>query len=61
MKKYNIDVNINGKLTLEVEAESFEEAKLMVKDILDNSSFKEIVYKGNLNVLVKQHKKDMER
>lgn len=40
MKKFNIDVFLNGKLTFEVFADTEEEAREMVDDVMNNSSFK---------------------
>ena len=66
MKKFEIDVDINGTITFEVEAKNKQEAKAKAKvdDILSNTSVKEALanYRNNvvLNEKVKQDK-DMER
>lgn len=64
MKKFEIDVDINGTITFEVEAKNRKEAQAKVDDILENISVKEAIgqYRNNivLNQRVKQDK-DMER
>lgn len=50
MKTYKIDVNINGKITLEVKAENKQQAKEMVKDLLENSSFKQVMNESKSKV-----------
>lgn len=62
MKKYDIDVNINGKVTFEVVAENITKAKEMVNDLLNNSKFKELMEQGKFNVhLTKNIEKGKER
>ena len=41
MKKFEIDVDINGTITFEVEAKNKKEAQAKVDDILSNTSVKE--------------------
>ena len=64
MKKFEIDVDINGTITFEVEAINKKEAQAKVDDILSNTSVKEAIksYRNNivLNEKVKQDK-DRER
>ena len=64
MKKFEIDVDINGTITFEVEAKNEKEAQAKVDDILSNTSVKEAIksYRNNivLNEKVKQDK-DRER
>lgn len=64
MKKFDIDVDINGTITFEVEARNKKEAQSKVDDILSNTSVKEALenYRNNvvLNQRVKQDK-DRER
>ncbi len=64
MKMFEVDVDINGTITFEVEAKNKNEAKAKVDDILSNTSVKEAIanYRNNLviNEKVKQDK-DMER
>ena len=64
MKKFEIDVDINGTITFEVEAKNRKEAQAKVDDILKNTSVKEAIgqYRNTivLNQRVKQDK-DMER
>ena len=64
MKKFEIDVDINGTITFEVEAKNKQEAQAKVDDILSNTSVKEALanYRNNivLNEKVKQDK-DRER
>lgn len=70
---YEFNVNVYGKLNLEVIAESKEDAERMVKEVIDNSSLKDILGKDlhNEKITVKQSSvvkdiiekksKDMER
>lgn len=64
MKKFDIDVDINGTITFEVEAKNKKEAQSKVDDILSNTSVKEALenYRNNvvLNQRIKQDK-DKER
>lgn len=62
MKKFEIDVDINGTITFEVEAKNKQEAKAKVDDILSNTSVKEALanYRNNV-VLNEKVKQDKER
>ena len=60
MNTYDITVDINGKVTFEVQAESKEDAKEMVNNMLDNSIFKELRSKGQLYTEISKIK-DMDR
>lgn len=64
MKKFNVDVFLDGKLTFEVFADSEEEAKEMVNDVMNNSSFKELKLreKSSIDVEMKANSnKELER
>ncbi len=60
MKKFEINVDINGTFTFEVEAKNRKEAQQKVDDILGNDSVKEALekYRNNitLNTRVKEDK-----
>ena len=60
MKKFEINVDINGTFTFEVEAKNRKEAQQKVDDILGNHSVKEALekYRNNitLNTRVKEDK-----
>ena len=62
MKKFEIDVDINGTITFEVEAKNKKEAQAKVDDILSNTSVKEAIksYRNNI-VLNEKVKQDKER
>lgn len=47
MKKYNVEVDLNGSITFEVEAESYEEAQRKVDELLENTSVKEAIKDWN--------------
>ena len=47
MNKYEFNVKIFGRMTLEVIANSKEEAERMVKDLMDNINIKDIELKEN--------------
>lgn len=47
MNKYEFNVNLFGKMTLEVFANSEKEAEKMVKDLIDNITVKDIELKEN--------------
>ena len=63
MKSYNFDLNINGKITIEVMAENKEQAKQMVNDLLENSSFKRVLEssKNKVSLDMKLKEKEMAR
>ncbi|MBP3920904.1 MAG: hypothetical protein IKR57_00470 [Bacilli bacterium] len=52
MKTYDIETDINGRITFEVAANSMEEAKEKVDDILTNVSVKEAIieYQNELKI-----------
>ena len=47
MNKYEFNVNLFGKMTLEVFANSEKEAEKMVQDLIDNITVKDIELKEN--------------
>ena len=50
MKKFEIDVDINGTITFEVEARNKNEAKAKVDELLQNTALKEALEKYQNNV-----------
>lgn len=50
MKKFDIDVDINGRITFEVEARNKNEAKAKVDELLQNTALKEVLEKYQNNV-----------
>lgn len=58
MKKFEINVDINGTITFEVQAKNRKDAQKQVDDILSNDSVKEALekYRNNitLNNIVKE-------
>ena len=50
MKKFDIDVDINGRITFEVEARNKNEAKAKVNELLQNTALKEALEKYQNNV-----------
>lgn len=60
MKKFEINVDINGTITFEVEAKNKKEAQAKVDDILSNTSVKEAIgqYRNNIALTerIKQEK-----
>ena len=50
MKKFEIDVDINGRMTFEVEARNKNEAKAKVDELLQNTALKEALEKYQNNV-----------
>ena len=72
MNKYEFNVKIFGRMTLEVIANSKEEAERMVKDLMDNINIKDIELKENnindikinkseVNTTIEEKKKERER
>jgi hypothetical protein len=64
MKKFEINVDINGTFTFEVEAKNKNEAQRKVDDILSDTSVKEALEKYRNNVVLNQRvkqEKEMER
>ena len=60
MNKYEFNVKIFGRMTLEVIANSKEEAERMVKDLMDNINIKDIELKENNINDIKINKSDVE-
>ena len=60
MKKFEIEVDINGKITFEVQAKNKAEAEMKVDELLGNVSLKKAIedYQNNiaLNTRVKEYK-----
>lgn len=50
MKKFDVDVDINGRITFEVEARNKNEAKTKVDELLQNTALKEALEKYQNNV-----------
>ena len=50
MKKFDIDVDINGRITFEVEARNKNQAKAKVDELLQNTALKEALEKYQNNV-----------
>ena len=64
MKKYEVDVNLNGKITFEVEAKNKSDAKAKVNDLLGKESVREALekYQNNVNLEMRiKADRDMER
>lgn len=63
LKPFSFDINLNGKITIEVFAENKEQAKQMVDDVLENSNFKQVLErsKNNVSLDMKLKEKEMER
>ena len=55
MKKFEIDVDINGRMTFEVEARNKNEAKAKVDELLQNTVLKEALekYQNNISLEMK--------
>lgn len=55
MKKFEIDVDINGRMTFEVEARNKTEAKAKVDELLQNTALKEALerYQNNVSLEMK--------
>ena len=62
MKKFEIDVDINGTITFEVKTKNKQEAKAKVDYILSNTSVKEALEKYRNNVVLNEKvKQDKEK
>ena len=61
MKKFEIDVDINGTITFEVEAKNKKEAQAKVDDILSDVSVKEALEKYRNNVVLNQRVKQKDK
>ena len=60
MKKFEIDVDINGTITFEVEAKNKKEAQAKVDDILSNTSVKEAIKSYRNNIVLNEYNKLLE-
>ncbi len=58
MKKYEIEVNINGTFTFEVKAKNKQEAQRKVDELLENVSVKEALEKYRNNIVLNQTVKE---
>lgn len=58
MKTFKIDVDIKGKFTIEVKADNKQQAKEMVKELLEKSSFKEVIEQSKNKVSFDLNVKD---
>lgn len=47
LKNYKVNVELNGMITFEVKAESYEKAQEQVDDLLGNTSVKEAIAEWN--------------
>ena len=60
MKKFDIEVELNGKITFEVPARNKKEAQAKVDELLQNTSLKEAIEKYqdtmNFKMNIKQEK-----
>lgn len=64
MKKFEVDVELNGKITFEVEARNKAEAKAKVDELLENTALKEALekYQNNISLDMKvKSDKSLER
>ena len=62
MKKFEINVDINGTITFEVQAKNRKDAQKQVDDILSNDSVKEALEKYRNNVVLNEKiKQDKDR
>lgn len=59
MKKFEINVDINGTFTFEVEAKNRKEAQQKVDDILGNDSVKEALEKYRNNITLNNRVKEI--
>lgn len=64
MKNYDVDVNLNGKITFEVEAKNKEDAQRKVDELLEDLSVKEALeqYQATLQMKMQiKQEKSLER
>lgn len=64
MNTYSVEVNLNGKFLIDVQADTKEEAEKIAKETLENIKIKDalIKYKNKLNIISKiKEKSDYER
>ena len=64
MKTFEVDVNINGKITFEVQPHNKKEAQSKVDELLANTALKEALekYQNNISLVSKvKENRDLER
>ena len=59
MKKFEINVDINGTITFEVQAKNRKDAQQQVDDILSNDSVKEALEKYRNNITLNNRVKEI--
>lgn len=59
MKKFEINVDINGTITFEVQAKNRKDAQKQVDDILSNDSVKESLEKYRNNITLNNRVKEI--
>lgn len=59
MKKFEINVDINGTITFEVQAKNRKDAQKQVDDILSNDSAKEALEKYRNNITLNNRVKEI--
>ena len=59
MKKFEINVDINGTITFEVQAKNRKDAQKQVDDILSNDSVKEALEKYRNNITLNNRVKEI--
>ena len=59
MKKFDINVDINGTITFEVQAKNRKDAQKQVDDILSNDSVKEALEKYRNNITLNNRVKEI--
>ena len=59
MKKFEINVDINGTITFEVQAKNRKDAQNQVDDILSNDSVKEALEKYRNNITLNNRVKEI--
>lgn len=58
MKTFEVDVNINGKITFEVQAHNKKEAQATVDELLGNTALKEALEKYQNNITLNSKVRD---
>ena len=58
MKTFEVDVNINGKITFEVQAHNRKEAQAKVDELLGNTALKEALEKYQNNITLNSKVRD---
>lgn len=64
MNTYSVEVNLNGKFLIDVQADTKEEAEKIARETLEDTKIKDalIKYKNKLNMISKvKEKSDYER